>query len=169
MSALRRALCGVLALMLLSSACQVARRGASEVRLSERRKNPPPLLEPPAYEPSPDERLPSELREQLGPIASLASALPDGTFSSGRSYRLELDASAEGAVGGSVAIKFREPKQRGTYRTYSVRVASNGLSRYTLELTAPAYVAAAELAVDGRGGKMAIAARWRSLRLRSRR
>jgi beta-glucanase (GH16 family) len=157
MSALRRALCGVLALMLLSSACQVARRGASEVRLSERRKNPPPLLEPPAYEPSPDERLPSELREQLGPIASLASALPDGTFSSGRSYRLELDASAEGAVGGSVAIKFREPKQRGTYRTYSVRVASNGLSRYTLELTAPAYVAAAELAVDGRGGKMAIA------------
>lgn len=156
MSSLRWALCAVLALMLVSSACQVARRSPAEVRLNDRRKTPPPLLPLPAYEPSASERLPSELRGELGSVASLIAALPADTFQAGRSYRLELSASAEAPGGGSVAIRFREPKHRNTYRTYKVQVTGSSPGRYELELTAPAYVALAELALDGRGGKLTI-------------
>lgn len=74
--------------------------------------------------------------------------LPVGALQAGRSYTLAVRASGKG----SVAVRFREPKQQQTYRTYATPVDGSTATDYTVEFTAPAYTDLAEIALQGQLG-----------------
>lgn len=143
-------------LLLLTSSCQVSRAPTSEQRAPERSKRPPPLLAAPARELAAGELLPAALAGELSPSSGFSASLPAGTFVAGRSYRLELTGSA--ASEATVAIKFREPKHRGSFRTFSARIRGQARAPYVIELTAPAFTSLSELVVDARGGKVTVSA-----------
>jgi O-antigen/teichoic acid export membrane protein/beta-glucanase (GH16 family) len=137
--------------------CQSA-RGAerAEVRLEDRAKSPPPTLPPASYPVDPQELLPASL---LGPQELLLSAdttyrLQATTFKPGHSYRLAVTASLQSGRAGRIAIKFREPKQQNSFRTYAQRIESGVARSYSVEFTAPAYAVSAELVVEAKGSQV---------------
>jgi beta-glucanase (GH16 family) len=142
------ALAGAVGLALLI-ACQIAKPRAPEVKLPGV-KAPLPVLAPEVYQVDPAELAPSELRaEQAPPLAGLKTFELPKNIVAGRSYRLRFRARAEGGRDATVAVKFREPDKKASFRTY--RVAVNGAVRdYALDFTAPAYAELAELVVDAR-------------------
>ncbi len=158
------------------SACEVAGHSSArppELRLTERSHgSPPPTLAPPSY--------PLDERELLGASAlplgsvsapapriittSLAEALPAISFVPGRSYRFTFSARLLGAAEAKLGIKFRTV-EKASFRTFQERVTATGEKQYQLEFVAPAFAAAAELAIDVSGAGLALSAM--SLRMRA--
>lgn len=156
---LRRALLGVAAVIALSGGCQIAKSKAPEVRLAPLKAAPgPAALEPYAVDAT--ELAPAELRaENLPAIEKLATfALPATALQAGRAYRLEFRARVSGGGKAKVAIKFREPDKGTSFRTYQVAVSGDAFRDYSLELTAPAYTARAEVTAEAQEGSLSLAA-----------
>jgi O-antigen/teichoic acid export membrane protein/beta-glucanase (GH16 family) len=143
--------------------CQTA-RGADRVdqRLEARTKSPPPVLPPASYAVDPKELLPAPLlgSKELRLNADTTYRLEPTTFEAGHSYRLGVTAQVLGGKPVRIAIKFREPKHQGTFRTYAQSMeAGQGQARaYSLEFTAPAYTALAELVVEAKGSQVLLQA-----------
>jgi len=139
--------------------CQTA-RGAerSESRLEERIKSPPPTVPPPSYSVDPAELWPAPLlgskEQQLS--RDTKYGFEPTTFKPGHSYRLELVAQLLGKKPVRVALQFREPAHQGTFRTFAQTVEPGKARAYSLELTAPAYVALAELVVEAKDSPVSI-------------
>ena len=153
---------GLAACTLALVACQTA-RGAerSEPRLSERTKSPPPTLPPASYAVEPKELLPSQLlaATELQLSADTKYTFEPTTFKPGHSYRLQLTAQVRDSKPVRIAIKFREPAHQNSFRTFSQTIEpGKARGAYSLELTAPAYVALAELVVEAKGSQVSIQA-----------
>ena len=65
-----------------------------------------------------------------------------------RSYRLLVKARVLGSAPGSIAVKFREPRSKNTFRTYRTALTSSEDREYSVEFTAPAYTRMAEIALE---------------------
>jgi O-antigen/teichoic acid export membrane protein/beta-glucanase (GH16 family) len=139
--------------------CQTA-RGAepTEVRLEQRTKSPPPIQPPASYAVDPQELLPAPLRgsKELQLDADTTYRFEPTTFKPGHAYRLALTASLQSGSKGRIAVKFREPKHQGSFRTYAQSIQPGEARAYSLEFTAPAYVAQAELVVEAKGSRVAL-------------
>jgi beta-glucanase (GH16 family) len=135
-------------------ACQIAKPRAPEVKLLPV-KAALPVLPLETYELDGAELAPAELRaEQSQAIAGLKTfELPEASIVPGRSYRLQFRARVGGGRDAVVAIKFREPDKKASFRTYRISVSGAAARDYTLEFTAPAYAELAELVVDGRSAQ----------------
>ena len=144
-----------------------------EFHLSERSRGaPPPTVPPPSYAVEDRELLdnpqfqggtsgwqgtsgetaviPSESRaggKSLRMSSSFVKKLNAATFSPGHSYRLTFSARLLAPGEASLAVKFRA-EGNATFRTFQQRLVAGPLRQYQLEFTAPAYTAAAELAID---------------------
>jgi beta-glucanase (GH16 family) len=135
------------------SACHNA-QGAepSDVRLPSRLKAPPPSASAVSYVPTPGEHLPREVANtELESAESKDYTLAPGSMVAGRAYRLSFAAQLVGQGTASVAVRFREPTRRETFRTFRQRIEPGPARAYAIELTAPAYAALAELAVEVKG------------------
>src|SRR5207253_236002 len=71
------------------------------------------------------------------------------------SYRLTFRARSLGPSEAKLGIKFRTP-DKSSFRTFQERVTSSEMKQYQLEFSAPAFVAAAELAIDVSGAGLAL-------------
>jgi beta-glucanase (GH16 family) len=80
------------------------------------------------------------------------------TFEAGHSYRLGVTAQLRDGKPVRIAIKFREPKHQGTFRTYAQSIEPGQARAYSLEFTAPAYTALAELVVEAKGSQVSLQA-----------
>ncbi len=141
---------GALGLALLV-ACQIAKPRGPEIKLPMA-KGPLPVVAPEHYEIDPAELAPAELRgEQSEPLVGLKTfELQKGTLRAGRAYRLQFRARVAEGRDAVVAVKFREPDKKASFRTYRLGVSGPAVREYTLEFTAPAYAELAELVVDAR-------------------
>jgi len=81
-----------------------------------------------------------------------------------RSYRLSFSARALGTGEVYVGVKFREPKESKTFRTFRETVKGDAVRTYQIEFTTPAYVAAAELFIETKQAELELNAL--SLRMR---
>lgn len=81
-----------------------------------------------------------------------------------RAYRLSFSARALGTGEVSVGVRFREPKESNSFRTFREFVKGDAMRPYQLEFTAPAYVGAAELFVETKQAEVELSAL--SLRMR---
>jgi O-antigen/teichoic acid export membrane protein/beta-glucanase (GH16 family) len=141
--------------------CQTA-RGAerTEVRLEERTKSPPPTLPPTSYAVDPKELLPAPLlaAKELQLNADTTYRFEPTTFKPGHSYRLGVTAQLLSGKAARLVVKFREPNHQGSFRTYAQRVEPGNARSYSLEFTAPAYTALAELVVEAKGSQVSLEA-----------
>jgi beta-glucanase (GH16 family) len=162
-------------------ACQVARKpAAQEIRLRETSKRiPPPVRPATSYAVDSTELLqnaryseqlqgwlsardsnelvPSQIRPGQACLrvnGDTVQKLAPTALLPGRSYRLKFTARLIEKGAASIAIKFRRPANNETVRTFSVPVASDKFQDYSLEFTAPAYTAQAELAIELDGTKL---------------
>jgi beta-glucanase (GH16 family) len=135
------------------AACHTAQGAeASDVRLPARLKAPPPLAPLPKYSPAPGEHLPAELVNADLRLAEAKSySLAAAPLLAGRAYRLTFAAELLGQGTASVAIRFREPTRRETFRTFRQSIEAGPARSYAIELTAPAYADLPELAVEAKG------------------
>jgi beta-glucanase (GH16 family) len=141
------------ALLATVPGCRDARgAGLDEIRLAERTKDPPPLLAPPSYAIDGSERLPGEFLSvgQRRFTGHLSFALSPSALTAQHAYHLKFSARAEGA-GAQLSIRFREPKRRASFRSYVTPLEPGPAREYSLNLTAPAYVALATLELDAPG------------------
>jgi len=134
--------------------CQIAKSRAPEVRLAPLKAAPSPAAVEP-YELDATELAPPELRaEHARPLEGTSVfALPVASLQPERAYRLTFRARAAGPGVANVAVKFREPTQKASFRTYSVAVSGEAWRDYSLDLTAPVYSARAEVAVEARSAR----------------
>ena len=132
-------------------ACQIAKPRAPEVKLPPV-KSPLPVLPPAPYEVDGAQLAPAELRGEPGePVVGLKTfELPKGALAAAKSYRLQFRGRAADGRDAVVAVKFREPDKKASFRTYRVAVSGATVRDYALEFTAPAYTDRAELVVDAR-------------------
>lgn len=141
------------------AACHAA-QGAepAEQRLAARLKTPPPLAPVPGYLPTPGERLPKEVSSTELRLAE-AKTYPLGAvpLQAGRAYRLSFAAQLLGPGTASVAIRFREPTRRETFRTFKQSIEAGPARSYAIELTAPTYAALPELAIEAKGTTVLVA------------
>jgi|GEM_PF-668989 len=159
-SALRRNR-AVAACTLVLLGCHTA-RGAerADVRLEARTKSPPPTLPPASYAVDPKELLPAPLSssKELSLSDDTTHRFEPTTFKPGHSYRLGVTAQLLSGRPVRLAVRFREPKHQGTFRTYAQSVEPGAARSYSLEFTAPAYTALAELVVQAKGSQVSLQA-----------
>ena len=147
------------ALLWAVSACHSA-QGAepADVRLPARLKSPPPLARVASHTPTPGEHLPTEVAAKELKLTESASHSLTVPLVEGHAYRLSFAAQLLGSGSASVALRFREPSRRETFRTFRRTIEPGAARSYTIELTAPAYAALAELAVEAKGATLHLTA-----------
>jgi beta-glucanase (GH16 family) len=137
----------------VASACQLAKSSPPEQRLEPVRA-PLALAALPAYQHDTHELLPPTLTQGPQAFSGLSTTLLAGKLTAGKAYRLKVTARSAGNA--SLAVKFREPNKRESFRTFSVSITGEPARQYLLELTAPAYAQQAELVVDARSGSLSV-------------